>query len=106
MDEIEQRPGEIRNTFRKRRWRTIKRTQNGGAEIVSLLKQTYCGTFAVEFLDIRDPEQRAWLIEKMEPTLNKIAMETNSSSTHLRSATSRPVASSWASCGIFIPRSV
>lgn len=35
MNEIEQRPGESRNTFRKRRWRTIKRTQNGEGMIVS-----------------------------------------------------------------------
>ncbi len=44
-------------------------------EIVSQLKQTYCGTFAVEFMDIRDPEHRAWLIEKMEPALNKPALD-------------------------------
>ncbi len=39
-------------------------------EIVRQLKETYCGTFAAEFMDIRDPEQRAWLLEKMESTLN------------------------------------
>ena len=44
-------------------------------EIVHQLKQTYCGTFAVEFMDIRDPEQHAWLIEKMEPTLNQPALD-------------------------------
>ncbi|HVS69861.1 MAG TPA: 2-oxoglutarate dehydrogenase E1 component [Phycisphaerae bacterium] len=40
-------------------------------EIVRQLKETYCGTFAVEFMDIRDAEQRAWLIENMERNLNK-----------------------------------
>src|SRR6516164_4055910 len=40
-------------------------------QIVEQLRATYCGTFAAEFMDIRDPEQRAWLIENMEPTLNK-----------------------------------
>ena len=40
-------------------------------EIIDQLRETYCRTFAVEFMDIRDPEQRAWLIENMEPTLNK-----------------------------------
>ena len=44
-------------------------------EIVRQLKETYCGTFAVEFMDIRDPEQRAWLIENMEPTLNKPVLD-------------------------------
>jgi 2-oxoglutarate dehydrogenase E1 component len=40
-------------------------------EIVRQLRETYCSTFAVEFMDIRDSDQRAWLIEQMEPTLNK-----------------------------------
>ncbi|HEY4330098.1 MAG TPA: 2-oxoglutarate dehydrogenase E1 component [Phycisphaerae bacterium] len=44
-------------------------------ELVEQLRETYCGTFAVEFMDIRDPEQRTWLIEKMEPSLNKPAMD-------------------------------
>jgi len=43
-------------------------------EIVRQLKETYCSTFAVEFMDIRDSEQRAWLLENMEPTLNKPAL--------------------------------
>jgi 2-oxoglutarate dehydrogenase E1 component len=44
-------------------------------EIVRQLKETYCSTFAVEFMDIRDSEQRAWLLEHMEPTLNKPALD-------------------------------
>ena len=40
-------------------------------EIVRQLHETYCSTFAVEFMDIRDSEQRAWLLGHMEPTLNK-----------------------------------
>lgn len=40
-------------------------------DIVRELKETYCGTFAVEFMDIRDSEQRSWLLEQMEPALNK-----------------------------------
>ncbi len=43
-------------------------------EIVRQLKESYCGTFAVEFMDIRDSEQRTWLIENMEPGLNKPAL--------------------------------
>jgi 2-oxoglutarate dehydrogenase E1 component len=46
-------------------------------EIVRQLKETYCGTFAVEFMDIRDSEQRAWLIENMEPSLNKATLDTD-----------------------------
>jgi 2-oxoglutarate dehydrogenase E1 component len=46
-------------------------------EIVRQLKETYCSTFAVEFMDIRDSEQRAWLIENMEPSLNKPNLDAN-----------------------------
>jgi 2-oxoglutarate dehydrogenase E1 component len=44
-------------------------------DIIQQLKETYCSTFAVEFMDIRDSEQRAWLLENMEPTLNKPALD-------------------------------
>jgi 2-oxoglutarate dehydrogenase E1 component len=44
-------------------------------EIIGQLKQTYCDTFAAEFMDIHDPEQRAWLIDKMEPTLNRPVLD-------------------------------
>ena len=44
-------------------------------EIVRQLKETYCSTFAVEFMDIRDSEQRAWLLGHMEPTLNKPVLD-------------------------------
>ena len=39
-------------------------------ELIAKLRTTYCGTFAVEYMDIRDGEQRQWLQEQMEPTLN------------------------------------
>ena len=42
-----------------------------------MLRTTYCGTFAVEFMDIRDPEQRQWLQDQMEPTLNKAGLTTD-----------------------------
>jgi 2-oxoglutarate dehydrogenase E1 component len=35
-------------------------------EIVSLLKRTYCGTFALQFMHISDPEQSGWLKERIE----------------------------------------
>src|SRR5262249_17646183 len=31
----------------------------------------YCGTFAVEYMEISDKEQRDWLQERMEPALNR-----------------------------------
>ncbi len=40
-------------------------------ELVSALRETYCGTMGVEFTGIRDSEQREWLEERMEPTRNR-----------------------------------
>ncbi len=35
-------------------------------EILDILQRTYCGTFAVEFMHITDPEQKAWLQQRIE----------------------------------------
>ncbi len=35
-------------------------------EIIAILKRTYCGTFAVEFMHITDPEQKSWLQQRIE----------------------------------------
>jgi len=35
-------------------------------EILDILKRTYCGTFAVEFMHITDPEQKGWLQQRIE----------------------------------------
>ena len=35
-------------------------------EILAILKRTYCGTFAVEFMHITDPDQKAWLQQRIE----------------------------------------
>ncbi len=43
-------------------------------DLIQALHATYCGTFAVEYMEIRDPDQRTWLREQMEPTLNKPAL--------------------------------
>ena len=40
-------------------------------ELIARLQATYCGTIGVEYLHIPDREQRLWLQERMEPTLNK-----------------------------------
>jgi 2-oxoglutarate dehydrogenase E1 component len=40
-------------------------------ELVRRLRATYCETLGVEHLHIDDKEQRSWLQERMEPTLNK-----------------------------------
>ncbi|NVK14362.1 MAG: 2-oxoglutarate dehydrogenase E1 component, partial [Rhodobacteraceae bacterium] len=35
-------------------------------QIVEIVKRTYCGTFALQYMHISDPEQSAWLKERIE----------------------------------------
>ena len=35
-------------------------------QITDILKRTYCGTLGVEFMHISDPEQKAWIQERIE----------------------------------------
>ncbi|KPQ06319.1 MAG: 2-oxoglutarate dehydrogenase E1 component SucA [Rhodobacteraceae bacterium HLUCCA12] len=35
-------------------------------QILEILRRTYCGTFAMQFMHISDPEQAAWLKERIE----------------------------------------
>ena len=39
-------------------------------DILSVLRDTYCGTIGVEFMHIQDPEQKAWVQERMESIRN------------------------------------
>jgi 2-oxoglutarate dehydrogenase E1 component len=40
-------------------------------QLIELLRETYCGSFAVEFMEMREKERRDWLIERMEPIRNR-----------------------------------
>jgi 2-oxoglutarate dehydrogenase E1 component len=40
-------------------------------EILTVLRQTYCCTIGVEFMHIQDPEQKAWIQERVEGTRNQ-----------------------------------
>ena len=40
-------------------------------EIVSMLKETYCGTVGVEYMHLQDPAERRWLQHRMEPVRNR-----------------------------------
>jgi len=40
-------------------------------EILRVLRNTYCGPIGVEFTHIQDPEERQWLIDRMEPIENR-----------------------------------
>ncbi|WP_299650310.1 2-oxoglutarate dehydrogenase E1 component [uncultured Jannaschia sp.] len=42
-------------------------------QIVSILKRTYCGTFALQYMHISDPQQSAWLKERIEGLGKEIA---------------------------------
>lgn len=40
-------------------------------DVIERLKAIYCGTLGVEYMHSDDKEQRTWLQERMEPTLNR-----------------------------------
>ncbi len=46
-------------------------------EIVEILKRTYCGTIGVEFLHLTDPEEKAWIQERIEEPQNKTEFTVN-----------------------------
>jgi 2-oxoglutarate dehydrogenase E1 component len=43
-------------------------------ELITRLQQTYCGTIGVEYMDIRDQEQRQWIQEQVEKNLNRATL--------------------------------
>ncbi len=42
-------------------------------EILEILRRTYCGTFAVEFMHMSDPEQKSWIQQRIEGKDKEIA---------------------------------
>jgi multifunctional 2-oxoglutarate metabolism enzyme len=40
-------------------------------EILDRLRATYCGTIGIEYMHIQDPEQKQWLQDRMESTMNQ-----------------------------------
>ncbi|MEM7545453.1 MAG: 2-oxoglutarate dehydrogenase E1 component [Pseudomonadota bacterium] len=46
-------------------------------EIVAIVKRTYCGTFALQYMHISDGEQAAWLKERIEGYGKEIAFTKN-----------------------------
>lgn len=43
-------------------------------EVIERLRATYCGTLGVEYMHTADKEQRQWLQDRMEPSLNRPAL--------------------------------
>jgi 2-oxoglutarate dehydrogenase E1 component len=48
-------------------------------EIVQAMRETYCRSIGVEFMHIQEPEERNWLIERMEPLRNRPALSVDES---------------------------
>jgi 2-oxoglutarate dehydrogenase E1 component len=46
-------------------------------DIITALRETYCGSIGVEFLHIQDKRIRRWLIDKMESTRNRPTLDNN-----------------------------
>ena len=46
-------------------------------QITDILKRTYCGTLGVEFMHISDPEQKAWIQERIEGADKSISFTPN-----------------------------
>ena len=42
-------------------------------QIIEIVKRTYCGTFALQYMHISDPEQASWLKERIEGFGKEIA---------------------------------
>lgn len=40
-------------------------------EILEVMRETYCREIGVEFMHIQEPDERQWLIDRMEPCLNR-----------------------------------
>ena len=44
-------------------------------DIVQALKETYCHSIGVEFTHLQDPDERRWLLDRMEPTRNRLSLQ-------------------------------
>ena len=58
---------DLETTFTRRRFMRQGATL---AEILSILRETYCREIGVEFMHIQDPDERQWLIDRMEHCRN------------------------------------
>ncbi|MFZ8959097.1 MAG: 2-oxoglutarate dehydrogenase E1 component, partial [Paracoccaceae bacterium] len=56
------------------KWREAGIVPRGAMrEIMEIVKRTYCGTFALQYMHISDPEQSSWLKERIEGYGKEIA---------------------------------
>jgi len=52
-------------------------------DLLAALRETYCGSIGVEYMNISDPERRAWLEERMESSHNRPALASEAKRTIL-----------------------
>ena len=78
-------------------------------EILTILRETYCGPIGVEFMHIQDPDQKSWIQRRVEGAPWRTAFDADGEAHHparssprrkasrrsARSATSPPSASAW-----------
>lgn len=61
-------PSDLDKTFHTRRFMKDTVTLR---EILQVLRSSYCGSIGVEFMHNQDPGERQWLIDQVEPNLNR-----------------------------------
>lgn len=44
-------------------------------EILAILQQTYCQAIGIEYMYLQNPEERAWLQDRMEPIRNRLRLD-------------------------------
>lgn len=65
--------GDMETVFTTRRHHLQQATLR---QFIHALKETYCRDIGVEFMHIQNPDERQWLIDRMEPILNRPQLET------------------------------
>ena len=66
-------PQDLDRKFFARRFAATDRVPLG--EIIQALKETYCHSIGVEFMHLQDPDERQWLLDRMEPVRNRLHLE-------------------------------
>ena len=66
-------PQDLDRKFFARRFAATDRVPLG--EIIQALKETYCHSIGVEFMHLQDPDERRWLLDRMEPVRNRLHLE-------------------------------
>ena len=68
LEQFELSPADLERTFDTGHLSGAQRATLG--EIITLLRETYCGAIGVEYLHIQDRRRRRWLQSQMESTRN------------------------------------